>query len=625
MLLAPAVLQFFLQAMQSVSQSIDSLPAGTQEPPDLLRLTVQNICKAAADAVTWGAEGCYCCDTNRKGYAQQRKQLMQSAHCLQATCLLMLITTYSTLPPLQDVNSSSRLSDMPAGLWRSCLCTKTPLPVPEGWPYAVRHHGALPMPHTEMLRLLGCSSKVCMWAAAILMPPDKEHLLLCAGRLHVELAKGVVDRDARLSSIFQGPAAQQPQPHTRQQQRQGVLTTADALHTLVPCVMLHWVAKYPVGTPDLLYCGIVTFVWSGAISGVSPISIQYEEMSRQQQQQHVLPAGFVAGSMVSVQQLLREQLAEALQAMQTLVSVWQGSINTAAASSSRTAVAGPPITDGLADAAAGMVNALKTLAQVLFNDSKLRDMEAPRQGQLETNRLSPQHAKLAAAALRSQAVQLCLGLEHFVRVQAVAAAAPTTLATLRGVGEQDNWPRDGQLMLDTTNPVNCLAMEELLLVALHEGPGSKAQNHLLSLLASILKGCQTQQNQKHVLSGQFAACFVADEVLSGMQCKGLSAFAAAAAGSSSWEQQLGAGSQQHWQHWQAAAGRAGAAVAGPLWALLLAVGAGPEAAEAQPSSKQLADGSHDAANGADTLHAGRSRNQHYSRAVPARPCYGCDV
>jgi hypothetical protein len=54
--LAPAVLQFFLQAMQSVSQSIDSLRAGTQEPPDLLRLTVQNVCKAAADAVAWGAE-----------------------------------------------------------------------------------------------------------------------------------------------------------------------------------------------------------------------------------------------------------------------------------------------------------------------------------------------------------------------------------------------------------------------------------------------------------------------------------------------------------------------------------------------------------------------------------------
>jgi hypothetical protein len=192
-----------------------------------------------------------------------------------------------------------------------------------------------------------------------------------------------------------------------------------------------------------MYCGIATFTWCGALSSTSPISLQYEQMSKLQQQQ-VLPAGFVVGSKVSVQQLLREHLSLTLLAMQTLVSVWEGSIRTAAGSSNRTA-AGPPVADGLADAAAGMVNVAKTLAQELFNDSKLRDMEATRQGQRETDRLSPQHAKLAAAALRSQAVQLCLGVEQFVRV---AAGAPAVAPARGGAGQE--WPCDGQVMLEET-------------------------------------------------------------------------------------------------------------------------------------------------------------------------------
>lgn len=62
--IAASVLHFFVQALQSVRWSISTSRAGTQQPPDILRLVTQNTCLAAANTTVWGAEGCMRCSND---------------------------------------------------------------------------------------------------------------------------------------------------------------------------------------------------------------------------------------------------------------------------------------------------------------------------------------------------------------------------------------------------------------------------------------------------------------------------------------------------------------------------------------------------------------------------------
>lgn len=154
------------------------------------------------------------------------------------------------------------------------LVTKAPLPVSQAWQFSCSHHSSMPMPHAEVLRVLGCSSKVCMWAVGMLMPPDKEHLISCACQLRSQLTEAaltqpVVQQEQQNSPWVQASVQlqqlQQSGPKHDQRQRRWpeVLPVVQALHVLTPTVILDWVAHYAANTQDLshAYCSVVEHAW----------------------------------------------------------------------------------------------------------------------------------------------------------------------------------------------------------------------------------------------------------------------------------------------------------------------------------------------------------------------------
>lgn len=226
------------------------------------------------------------------------------------------------------------------------------------------------------------------------------------------------------------------------------------------------------------------------------------------------------GSAISMQQLLHELLVMALKAQHAQLSVWQQS--STAAQNRSAAEAGGSSPDyqqlSLANSADGMICVVKGVVDLPHNHTKLANPEAVLLGTLCNQQFAPEHIRLAADSLQEHAVRLCSGVEYYVRAQAATAKPPAVGGSL---GQRLYNARKGRQVFEGVNPVNEFAMLELLLLAVHEGPGGKTQQHLLSLLFSMLKSCAAQGvSVRHALHGRFAAFYCAVEVLSGMQRQG---------------------------------------------------------------------------------------------------------
>lgn len=253
--LESVTLRFFLQAMRYTSTMLDMFPEGMQNPPGGLMLLARNTSWAAANMIDWEGQECSCDTLCTSSSARSARQqfLLQSPHSLQATCMLMLVASHATLLQLPDAPDSQAQDDQ-----------QHPRPA---WQYACRNQDSLPKSHADMLRLLGCSSKAMLWAAAL---------------LHTHLGAWGADTVRRVSRAFEGmTAAAQEQLYpgiapegpenkagARQQQQQTkpASTELQELCILAPAVLWHWASLRPC-TADEPYGDYMKAVSTACVLG----------------------------------------------------------------------------------------------------------------------------------------------------------------------------------------------------------------------------------------------------------------------------------------------------------------------------------------------------------------------